>query len=223
MSDQQLPSRPPDRSVVGRLNAWVAWVGVPKILVTSVAVIAVGVGSWWLIRSEPPVEAGLPVVSVPVVPVSVASAPSDTDSTAPAELLVHVAGAVVRPGLYELPPRARVDDAIRSAGGPVDDADLNGVNLAAPVADGQRIYVPVAGEVDPASVGSGESVATGPVDLNAASAEELTTLPGIGPSTAAAIVEDRSRNGPFTSVDDLDRVPGIGPGRLSALAGLVRV
>lgn len=217
MPDPQLPIRPNDRSAAGRLNAWVTWIGVPKILVTSVAVIAVGVGSWWLVRSEPPVEAGLPMASVPppLTSVAVTSPPVDV-------VLVHVAGAVAAPGLYELGPGARVDDAVRRAGGPTGSADLDALNLAAPVADGQRVYVPVEGEATPAEVG-GDTVASGPIDLNSASAEQLATLPGIGPSTATAIVEDRSRNGPFASVDDLDRVPGIGPGRLAALDGLVRV
>ena len=108
-------------------------------------------------------------------------------------------------------------DAVTVAGGPIADADLDGLNLAAPLADGQRVYVPHAGEVDPAAVPSGgpaapaesgDDVHRGPVNVNTATADELEALPGVGPATAAAIVDDRTRNGPFVSVDDLERVPG---------------
>jgi competence protein ComEA len=122
-----------------------------------------------------------------------------------------------------------VHTAIDAAGGATTVADLDGLNLAAPVVDGQRIYVPIAGEVDPVAVPSGPvaggdpSAPDAPIDLNRAGIADLETLPGIGPATAAAIVDDRDRNGPFASVDDLDRVPGIGPAKLGALRDLVTV
>ena len=224
MSESSHPPRPSSRSRVPSVRDWILWFGVPRLVVSAVAVVVVGLGGWWLVRSEPPVEAGLPMMSLPSTIPSVEESTTTTVGT----VLVHVAGAVRRSGLYELSSGDRVDDAVRAAGGVVPEADLDGVNLAAVVVDGQRVYVPVEGEVDPVSVPSGASPAesatpAGPVDVNTATAEELTVLPGVGPATARAIVEDRERNGPFGSVDDLDRVPGIGPGRLAALDGLVTV
>jgi competence protein ComEA len=151
---------------------------------------------------------------------------------APGVVVVHVAGAVVAPGVHTMGAGDRVSDAVAAAGGAVPEADLDGLNLAAPLADGQRVYVPRIGEVDPASVPNGPSPSggplgsaapAGPVDVNRATADELEALPGVGPATAAAIVDDRDRNGPFASVDDLDRVSGIGPAKLAALRDLVTV
>jgi competence protein ComEA len=145
-------------------------------------------------------------------------------------VVVHVAGRVSDPGVYELRPGDRIVDAVAAAGGATPDADLDGLNLAASIADGQRIYVPAHGEIDPASVPTGAPVppdglgaGSGPVDLNSATTEQLETLPGVGPATAAAIVDDRDRNGPFASVDDLERVPGIGPAKLDAIREQVTV
>jgi competence protein ComEA len=140
--------------------------------------------------------------------------------------MVHVAGAVAEPGVYALGADARVRDAIVAAGGPAETADWDSLNLAASLADGTRVYVPTVGEVVPppvttAPVGPVESVIAGPIDVNLARADELDALPGVGPATAAAIVTERERNGPFVDVDDLDRVPGIGPAKLEALRGLV--
>jgi competence protein ComEA len=130
-----------------------------------------------------------------------------------------------------------VVDAIRAAGGALVGADLVRLNLAAKLGDGARVAVPLVGEpppaidpgavtggVDPAGGVAGTDGATGgPINVNSASAEELEELPGIGPTLAAAIVEDRARNGPFTSVEDLNRVPGIGEGRLAPIRDLVIV
>jgi competence protein ComEA len=148
------------------------------------------------------------------------------DTPAPGPVIVHVAGAVLLPGVYQLGPGSRVDDAVRSAGGPTDGAELGRINLAAPLVDGDQIYVPEVGEVAPqpapVSASAGPDLApSGPVDVNRASARELETLPGVGPATAAAIVAERERNGPFASFEDLERVPGIGPAKLAGLVGLV--
>jgi competence protein ComEA len=139
-------------------------------------------------------------------------------------LVVHVAGAVRRPGIYELPSGSRVDDAIRAAGGPKPRAELALVNLAAPVADGQQVVVPGLRDAT-AAAGGGATGGTvsqpQPVRLNSATPEELDALPGVGPVTAQRIVEYREQYGAFASIDDLDAVPGIGPTRLEQLRELL--
>lgn len=245
MSDSpELPPRPsPPKRLGDTIAAWLAWLGLARLILSAVCVLVVVGGVAWLVRApSPPPEAGLPFAgssaaagsspSTATLPTPVTT-PSTTASSVPTRVLVHVAGAVLNPGVYELDRGDRVGTAIDAAGGPAVSADLDGLNLAAVVSDGQRVYVPVAGEVDPASVPSGGSSAggtpaaevapSGPVDLNTASAEQLQSLPGIGPATAAAIVGDRERHGPFAAVADLERVPGIGPAKLAAVADLVTV
>jgi competence protein ComEA len=134
-------------------------------------------------------------------------------------LVVDVAGAVRRPGLYRLPPGARVDAALAAAGGATARAEVAAVNLAAPLADGEQIVVPVRGAA--AATGAAGSVPSAPVDLNSATAEQLDALPGVGPATAAKIVSYRQEHGAFHSLAELDAVPGIGAGRLAQLKGLV--
>lgn len=141
---------------------------------------------------------------------------------APAEttrLVVHVAGAVRRPGLYRLLEGSRVADAVARAGGATAKADTAAVNLAAPLADGIQVLVPsrVAGAAGGAAVeGSG-----GRVSLSSASLADLDELPGVGPVIAQKIVDYRAAHGGFSSVDDLDAIPGIGPARLEQLRDLV--
>ena len=143
-------------------------------------------------------------------------------------VVVDVAGAVRRPGVYRLEAGARVDDAVRRAGGPTRRADLATVNLAAKLEDGRQVLVPArappggAGATAPAA--GGAAAAPGqPVNLNTATLEQLDTLAGVGPATAQKILDYREQHGGFSSVDELDQVPGIGPGRLAALRDLVRV
>lgn len=150
---------------------------------------------------------------------------------------VHVAGAVAHPGLYRLPAGSRVADAVAMAGGSLARADLDRLNLAARLADGQRIYVVRRGESPPPAPAAsglvdgvpGDGSATGapdpaePVDLNTAGLAALDGLPGIGPATARAILEERGRLGGFRSTRDLMRVPGIGEGRFARLKDHVRV
>ena len=135
------------------------------------------------------------------------------------KLVVHVVGAVRAPGLYELAEGSRIDDAIERAGGPKAKAALELVNLAAPVADGQQVVVPVRGE----TAGSATSTAGGKVHLNSATLEDLDGLPGIGPVTAQEILDYRAEHGAFQSVEELDAVPGIGPARLADLKPLVEL
>jgi competence protein ComEA len=141
---------------------------------------------------------------------------------------VHVAGAVAAPGVHELAAGARVVDAIEAAGGLAADADGSRINLAAPLTDGARVYVPAVGEEPPpvavgGLTGDAGSAPAGPVDLNTADAAALEALPGVGPATAAAIIEHRAEIGAFSSVDELLDVPGIGEAKLEALRDLVTV
>jgi competence protein ComEA len=158
------------------------------------------------------------------------------------KVVVHVAGAVRRPGVYRLEEGERIADAVKRAGGRAPGADLDAINLAAKVKDGVQILVPrrvaggragggaapaAGGGIAPAGVGVGTAGAAGAappvIDLNSATAEQLDTLDGVGPATAAKILQYRAEHGPFRSVDDLDQIPGIGPKRLAAIRPRVRV
>jgi competence protein ComEA len=139
-------------------------------------------------------------------------------SQARTRLVVHVVGAVRRPGLFRLVEGSRVADAVARAGGPTAKAELSAVNLAAPLADGQQVVVPVRDAA--AAAGAGPAAGT-KVSLGAATVEQLDELPGIGPVTAQKIVDWRAAHGPFRSVEDLDDVPGIGPARIEQLRELV--
>jgi competence protein ComEA len=148
-------------------------------------------------------------------------APHAARAPAP-RLVVDVAGAVRRPGLYRLEQGARVADAVAAAGGATRRAEVDAVNLAAPLADGLQVVVPRRGVPGaPGSSGGSSPSPTAPVDLNSASVEELDALPGIGPSTAQKIVDYRQAHGAFHSLEELDAVPGIGAGRIAQLKGLV--
>lgn len=153
-------------------------------------------------------------------------------------VVVHIVGAVQRPGLVSLTMGDRISDAVDAAGGGRPGADLDRLNLASPVVDGMQIRVPSIDERDPEApaeplvrlpaVGDGSSAGGGgvveqPVDLNRAAEAELQTLPGIGPALAARIVAWRNDNGGFASVDELESVPGIGPAKLAELRELVVV
>ena len=136
------------------------------------------------------------------------------------KLVVYVVGAVRRAGLVRLPEGARVADALERAGGPTRRADLTLVNLAAPVADGQQVIVPV--RVPAGAEGASATPASGAkVSLASATLEQLDELPGIGPVTAQKILDWRQSHGPLRSVDDLDAIPGIGPARVEQLRELV--
>jgi competence protein ComEA len=162
----------------------------------------------------------------------------------PLRVAVHVVGAVQQPGVYHLAAGSRGDDAVRLAGGATSQADLKRVNLAAMLVDGQQLWIPRIGERIPQNTlpntlpimspnavsGAGAPPNAVPstgvpalVDINQATVADLDRLPGIGPSTARAIVDHRTRNGPFASVDDLLAVRGIGPAKLAELRALVRV
>ncbi len=230
-----LPDRPPPpRPWIERARTWVEWVGPGRIIGSALVVLAVLAAAYWLVK--PPAistESTLPFAhssttaagqsvgaGVGGAPTSLAAATTTTSG----EVVVHVAGAVTSSGVYRLPSGSRVVDAVQSAGGLAGDAQPDAVNLAAVLTDGERIYVPRVGEVVSTSVAaanSGNTAPPGPIDINRASADDLDSLPGVGPATAAAIVAHRDQYGPFGSVDDLADVRGIGPAKLEALRGLV--
>ncbi len=216
-------------------------------LFMGLTMIGLAGAGWWLGRADPsaPVEAGIPqaTTSVPtttnVVTVSTTlpMGPLATGEVDAEPVLVHVAGAVIAPGLVELKVGDRIDDAVAAAGGPSANADIHQLNLAAPVSDGMQIRVPEWGEVaqHPAGLG-GSSLGSGAnsegagggegpvtVNVNRASVSELEALPGIGPALGQAIVDWREANGPFASVDGLLSVPGIGPAKLAGLADQITV
>jgi competence protein ComEA len=185
------------------------------------------------LSATPPAPVGALVGATSAPSASAPSAVADEPSPAAASttvVVVDVAGKVRRPGLYHLPDGARVDDAITAAGGARHGVDLSSLNLAARLIDGQQIAVgrPGAVAAAPAAAGaegSDPSAATSsaPVALNTATIEQLETLPGVGPVTAQKILDWRSANGSFTSVDQLRDVSGIGDVRFAELHDLVTV
>jgi competence protein ComEA len=165
-----------------------------------------------------------------------ATSSSSTSTTQMPSIYVQVAGAVCRPGVYQVRADARVFQAVLEAGGFTDEADQQAVAQAAPLSDGCRVYVPRVGEsvsgavqsptMSSAGISGGLSSAstdgsTGVVSLNSATVEELDTLPGIGPALAQQIISYRETQGPFSSVEQLTEVPGIGPAKLEQLRPLV--
>jgi len=160
-------------------------------------------------------------VAVPVDPGG--AAPDTGTVTVPRALTVHVSGAVVRPGLVEVPDGARVADAILAAGGATPEADLAALNLAEPLADAVHLRVPAMGDPPGATGGGVGAPADGKVRVNVATRTELETLPGIGPVLAQRIVDHREAAGPFATVEDLLDIPGIGERVLANLRDSVVV
>jgi competence protein ComEA len=193
-------------------------------LAVVVAVTLGGAGLWYT-RSLPK------PVAVQATPAAVAAsgvvAVAGSPSPSPVPLFVDVAGWVRRPGVYEFATGQRVIDAIDAAGGARSSADLAALNLAAPLTDGTQILVPKAGAAPAGTVttipGAGGSVDGALVNINTASATELEALDGIGEVIAAAIVDYRTQNGPFTSVDQLEDVSGIGPATMQGIRDSVTV
>lgn len=129
----------------------------------------------------------------------------------PAPLFIHVDGAVAHPGVYTLPRKSRVTDAITAAGGLLPQADTASINLAAQLTDGQKIYVVEQGTPQPDTPSNNKSDTLTPIDINTADATQFETLPGIGPTRAQAIIEYRNTHGPFQTIEDIQNVSGIGP------------
>ena len=182
------------------------------LLTLGVGVLVVGLLLWWRQPPESDPAALLPAV--------IESGPAATATVAllPAEIGVDVVGAVQRPGLYFLPEGARVADAVEAAGGLSPAADRDAVNFAQRLQDEQQLRVPRVGEA--VQVAAGATIApttSSRIDLNEAGVDALQAIPGIGPVTANLIVEYRTTNGPFRSIDDLDNVTGIGPATIEVL------
>jgi len=193
--------------------------GVPQRRLIALALVCVAAAAF-LVRQHHAASAGVaPLRVAPVVPATGSRAAAG-GGRAPA-LVVDVVGAVARPGLYHLPAGSRVADAVARAGGLTRRAQRAAVNLAAPVADGQQVLVAARGSPGAAAAAGAPASASSPVSLSTATAEQLDTLPGVGPVTAQKIVAYREANGPFTSVEALDAIPGIGPARIADLNGLV--
>lgn len=220
---------------------WVGWRREPRLATAVLALIALAAGAWWVRLSvSQPSATGSPAKTGE----QAANRPTDATSRSPgseaptpttAVFVVDVVGAVRHPGVVSLPGTARVVDAVGAAGGALPNADLERINMAAHLVDGMRIAVPRRGAPADAASPTGDGGAgtgggtgatptpTAPLDLNAATQAQLEALPGIGPSLAQAIIQERDREGGFHSVDDLRRVRGIGDVRFAQIRPLVTV
>lgn len=227
LEEERLPPGLGRHRAPGRATRWDPGRGGARALWLAGLVAALLLAGWtWSDRPRvepaPPDPAGAALdadVDTPSPPVGEAAETADA-------VVVSVVGLVARPGLVTLLPGARVADAVDAAGGLLPEADPASVNLAAVVTDGAQIAVGVPGAGgDPGGLAGPVAgpTAGGRIDLNSATAAELDGLPGIGPVLAQRIVDHRSRNGPFRSVEQLDDVPGIGPAIAAELAELVAV
>jgi competence protein ComEA len=196
-----------NQKTAGRTRAYVILCSVVSLIVGGV------IGHFTQLRPNTPI-----VISTPLPD------PTPLPTSTPAPIRVHVSGAVGQPDVYELPAGSIVKDAVEAAGGPTDSANLDGVNLAVELHDQQQVYVPRQGETVPmAPATEDEGAASGPVNINTATAAELETLPGIGPKTADTIVEYREANGPFETIEDIMDVPGIGEGTFEKIKDRIAV
>jgi competence protein ComEA len=162
-------------------------------------------------------------VAPPSTTVAVTPAPTGTVAPAGSVIYVHVAGAVRRPGLYELPAGVRAADAIEAAGGAKRHADLDAINLAEVLVDAMKLDVPERGEATAVPTPSSSAAASALVDLNTADQAQLETIPGIGPVTATAILQHRDEIGGFQAIEELLDVDGIGPATLESLRPYVTI
>ena len=227
-----------------QVTYWVSFIGLTRLVIGLLTTVVAIAGIWLLVRpSAPLVESVVPHASgVGIV------APLSTLPT-PLTVRIHVAGAVSRPGVYTVSSSARVVDAVKAAGGATSRADLERINLAQTIIDTEQVFVPfrssrttkitVAPRLRPSrttvpvpmptvpgafpTIGVPSTTITPLVNLNSATSSQLDTLPGVGPSTAKAIISYRNRKGPFGKVEDLLNVPGIGPSKVAALRDQVTV
>ena len=237
----------------GRVGPALRWrLGLRVAVLIGILSVAAGAWFWWQVTAARPDVVPLSDVTSSAVP-SAGGLPADSRGPAGEEdaaaasgpgsagagaIVVHVAGAVAKPGVVQVPSGSRVYEAVAAAGGSTPAADLNRLNLAAVVEDGQKIYVPQPGETMPsdasgassggAAGGGGASDGStaaggGKTNLNTAGVEELDALPKVGPVLAQRIVDWRKEHGPFKTVEELDAVDGVGPKMLETLLPLVRV
>jgi competence protein ComEA len=227
------------------------WFGVSRMIGTVLSVAFVGVAGWWLVQvPPPPPEANLSFASTTVAASPTIGVSASSINTTPQIITVHVAGAVKNPGVYRLKYGSRINDGIVAAGGATSAANLDVINLATVLNEGEQIYVPKRGEKPhvitnrPQVGGAGGVAGAGGaggaggvagaggaansavpqlININLASVVELEQLPGVGPATAKAIVAYREKNGAFLKVEDLLKVRGIGPAKLSEILPRARV
>ena len=229
------------------------WFGASRMIGSVLSVAFVGVAGWWLVQTPPPPpEASLSFASTTVATSATIGVSASSINATPQIITVHVAGSVKNPGVYRLKYGSRINDGIVAAGGATSAANLDVINLATVLNEGEQIYVPKRGEQPHTitnrpqlgggggaagglnGVGGATGGATGVggatssavpqlININLASVVELEQLPGVGPATAKAIVAYREKNGAFLKVEDLLKVRGIGPAKLSEILPRARV
>jgi competence protein ComEA len=227
------------------------WFGVSRMIGTVLSVAFVGIAGWWLVQvPPPPPEANLSFASTTVAASPTIGVSASSINTTPQIITVHVAGAVKNPGVYRLKYGSRINDGIVAAGGATSAANLDVINLATVLNEGEQIYVPKRGEKPhvitnrpqvggaggvagaggaggaggvAGAGGAANSAVSQLININLASVVELEQLPGVGPATAKAIVAYREKNGAFLKVEDLLKVRGIGPAKLSEILPRARV
>ena len=225
------------------------WFGFSRMIGSVLSVAFVGVAGWWLVQvPPPPPEASLSFASTTVAANATIGVGASSINTTPQIITVHVAGAVKNPGVYRLKYGSRINDGLVAAGGATSAANLDVINLATVLNEGEQIYVPkrgekphvitnrpqagVSGGVGGVSGGGGGAAGVGgaansatsqQININLASVVELEQLPGVGPATAKAIVAYREKFGAFLKVEDLLKVRGIGPAKLSEILPRARV
>lgn len=218
-----------------KIKTTIIWFGLSRLIGSVLSLIAVAMAGWWLLRvPPPPPEDSIPIAgTVTTLSVMAISPPTTALIT---EITVHITGAVKTPGIYQFHLGARINDGVVAAGGATTQADLDSVNLATLLSEGEQIYIPKRNEkphviVQPRFANSNNSTslensANGlkmSININTATAIELEQLTGVGPSTAKAIIEYREKNGAFKTVEDLLNVRGIGPAKLSEILPQARV
>ncbi len=239
-------------SALIKVQATIKWFGLSRLIGSVLSLIAVALAGWWLLRvPPPPPEDSIPIASTATTLSFAVSSPQkieldkelDTELDTKlvrelaTELTVHIAGAVKTPGVYQLQVGARINDGVVAAGGATAQADLDSVNLAMLLSEGEQIYIPKRNDkphiiVQPrftssSNLNSSNSATNNElqisININTATAIELEQLAGVGPSTAKAIIEFRQKNGGFKTVEDLLNVRGIGPAKLSEILPQARV